>query len=118
MFCYGLLDETQNKLDYVLALTVEHFLERRLLTLIFKSGMAKSIHHAKVLIRQRHISYCFQRKSLDIEDTLFGCQVSNLQVAEHMAVMAKNPDLSYCKIVEHNTLWMEEKKNCLCNEGL
>ncbi|KAI5387050.1 40S ribosomal protein S9-2 [Lathyrus oleraceus] len=55
MFRYGLLDETQNKLDYVLALTVENFLERRLQTLVFKSGMAKSIHHARVLIRQRHI---------------------------------------------------------------
>ncbi|KMZ73608.1 40S ribosomal protein S9-2 [Zostera marina] len=55
MHRYGLLEETQNKLDYVLALTVENFLERRLQTLVFKSGMAKSIHHARVLIRQRHI---------------------------------------------------------------
>ncbi|ESW26234.1 hypothetical protein PHAVU_003G102200 [Phaseolus vulgaris] len=30
MFCYNLLDEIQNKLDYVLALTVENFLECRL----------------------------------------------------------------------------------------
>ncbi|KZV32923.1 pentatricopeptide repeat-containing protein mitochondrial [Dorcoceras hygrometricum] len=52
---YGLLDESQNKLDYVLALTVENFLERRLQTLVFKAGMAKSIHHARVLIRQRHL---------------------------------------------------------------
>jgi ribosomal protein uS4 len=52
---YGLLDESQSKLDYVLALTVENFLERRLQTLVFKSGMAKSIHHARVLIKQRHI---------------------------------------------------------------
>ncbi|XP_024390745.1 small ribosomal subunit protein uS4z [Physcomitrium patens] len=52
---YGLLDENQSKLDYVLALTVENFLERRLQTLVFKSGMAKSIHHARVLIKQRHI---------------------------------------------------------------
>ncbi|XP_019163817.1 PREDICTED: 40S ribosomal protein S9-2-like isoform X2 [Ipomoea nil] len=54
---YGLLDESQNKLDYVLALTVENFLERRLQTLVFKAGMAKSIHHARVLIRQKHIRY-------------------------------------------------------------
>lgn len=54
---FGLLDENQNKLDYVLALTVENFLERRLQTQVFKSGMAKSIHHARVLIRQRHIRY-------------------------------------------------------------
>lgn len=57
MHRYGFLEESQNKLDYVLALTVENFLERRLQTLVFKSGMAKSIHHARVLIRQRHIRY-------------------------------------------------------------
>uniref|UniRef100_M1AEY2 Tic62 protein n=1 Tax=Solanum tuberosum TaxID=4113 RepID=M1AEY2_SOLTU len=34
------------------------------------------------------------------EDTLFGGLVSNLQVAELMAVMAKNRSLSYCKVVE------------------
>ncbi|KAI5577183.1 hypothetical protein POPTR_009G111323v4 [Populus trichocarpa] len=34
------------------------------------------------------------------EDTLFGGQVSNLQVAEFMAFMAKNRGLSYCKVVE------------------
>ena len=57
MYKYGLLDDTQNKLDYVLALTPQDFLERRLQTLVFKLGLAKSIHHARVLIRQRHIRY-------------------------------------------------------------
>ncbi|KAK9677877.1 hypothetical protein RND81_11G173600 [Saponaria officinalis] len=38
--------------------------------------------------------------TLSQQDTLFGGQVSNLQVAELMAVMAQNPDLSHCKIVE------------------
>merc|ERR1712096_197822 len=52
---YGLLDETQQKLDYVLALRTNDFLERRLQTLVFKLGLAKSIHHARVLIKQRHI---------------------------------------------------------------
>ena len=33
----------------------QDFLERRLQTLVFKLGLAKSIHHARVLIRQRHI---------------------------------------------------------------
>jgi small subunit ribosomal protein S9e len=51
----GLLNETNQKLDYVLGLKVEDFLERRLQTVIFKKKMAKSIHHARVLIRQRHI---------------------------------------------------------------
>ncbi|CAL0304219.1 unnamed protein product [Lupinus luteus] len=38
--------------------------------------------------------------TLSTEDTLFGGQVSNLQVAELMAAMAKNRDLACCKIVE------------------
>ncbi|RDX85886.1 Protein TIC 62, chloroplastic, partial [Mucuna pruriens] len=38
--------------------------------------------------------------TLSTEDTLFGGLVSNLQIAELVAVMAKNRDLSYCKIVE------------------
>ena len=52
---YGLLDETQMKLDFVLAMSPPDFLERRLQTLVFKQGLAKSIHHARVLIKQRHI---------------------------------------------------------------
>ena len=55
MYKYGLLDPAQNKLDYVLALTPQDFLERRLQTQVFKLGLAKSIHHARVLIKQRHI---------------------------------------------------------------
>ena len=55
MYKYGFLDETQTKLDYVLALTAQDVLERRLQTLVFKLGLAKSIHHARVLIKQRHI---------------------------------------------------------------
>ncbi|KAF8327583.1 ribosomal protein S9 [Cantharellus anzutake] len=51
----GVLDESRMRLDYVLALKIEDFLERRLQTLVFKSGLAKSIHHARVLIRHRHI---------------------------------------------------------------
>ena len=39
----------------VLALKVEDFLERRLQTCVCKLGLAKSIHHARVLIKQRHI---------------------------------------------------------------
>ncbi|GAA0172735.1 ribosomal protein [Lithospermum erythrorhizon] len=52
---FRLLDGSQNKIDYVLALTVENFLERRLQTPVFKTRMATSIHHARVLIRKRHI---------------------------------------------------------------
>ena len=56
MVRYGLLSENEKKLDYVLGLTLTKFLERRLQTRIYKEGgMAKSIHHARCLIRQRHI---------------------------------------------------------------
>merc|ERR1712038_230565 len=51
----GVLDENRMKLDYVLGLKPEDFLERRLQTQVFKLGLAKSIHHARILIRQRHI---------------------------------------------------------------
>merc|ERR1712043_38862 len=51
----GVLDETRQKLDHVLSLKIEDFLERRLQTQVFKLGLAKSVHHARVLIRQRHI---------------------------------------------------------------
>lgn len=45
------------RLDYVLALKIEDFLERRLQTQVFKLGLAKSIHQARVMISQRHIRY-------------------------------------------------------------
>jgi len=51
----GVLDETKNSLEYVLALKPADFMERRLQTQVFKHGLAKSIHHARILIRQRHI---------------------------------------------------------------
>lgn len=41
MHCYGLVHESQNKLDYLLASMVENFLEHCLQTLAFKCGMAK-----------------------------------------------------------------------------
>ena len=53
---YGLLSESERKLDYVLGLTLNKFMERRLQTRIYKEGsQAKSIHHARCLIFQRHI---------------------------------------------------------------
>merc|ERR1712072_1253963 len=55
MIRIGLLLESEKKLDYVLGLTTAKLMERRLQTKVFKLGLAKSIHHARVLIRQRHI---------------------------------------------------------------
>ena len=56
MMRLGLLKDSERKLDYVLGLTVQQFMERRLQTLVAKRHIAKSEHHARVLIRQRHIA--------------------------------------------------------------
>ena len=57
MFKYGLLDQDkENGLDYVLSLTIQKFLERRLQTRVFKSKLAQSIHQARVLIQGKHIA--------------------------------------------------------------
>merc|ERR1719495_2715702 len=55
MIRMGLLHENEKKLDYVLGLTTAKIMERRLQTKVYKLGLSKSIHHARCLIRQRHI---------------------------------------------------------------
>lgn len=52
---YGILTEENMKLDMVLSCKLSDFLERRLQTLVFKQGLARSIHHARCIILQRHI---------------------------------------------------------------
>ena len=47
----GLLSNEQRKLDYVLGLTVEQFLKRRLQTFVAEKQFAQSLHHARVRIR-------------------------------------------------------------------
>ena len=42
------------KLDYVLQLSTRKT-DRRLQTKVYQQGLAKTIHHARVLIKQRHI---------------------------------------------------------------
>jgi len=51
----GVINETEQKLDSVLNLSIERFLDRRLQTRVFQASLAKSIHHARCLIKQRHI---------------------------------------------------------------
>merc|ERR1711885_18479 len=52
----GLLKDSERKLDYVLGLTIAQFMERRLQTLVMKRKIGNSVHHARVLIRQKHIA--------------------------------------------------------------
>lgn len=49
------MTDEENTLDDILKLTTQRFMERRLQTKVLKLGLAKSIHHARVLIRQKHI---------------------------------------------------------------
>jgi len=55
MIRIGVLDESNAKLDYVLGLTLNQFLDRRLQTIVNKTNNAKSIHHSRTLIFQRKI---------------------------------------------------------------
>merc|ERR1711972_666381 len=50
-----LVSSSEKKLDFVLGLTSAKIMERRLQTKVFKLGLAKSIHHARCLIKHRHI---------------------------------------------------------------
>jgi len=50
----GILPE-KAALDDVLDLSIEDILERRLQTIVFRKGLAKSIHQARQLITHRHI---------------------------------------------------------------
>ncbi|MCQ4152773.1 MAG: 30S ribosomal protein S4 [Archaeoglobi archaeon] len=51
---YGVLQENST-LDDVLSLTVENFLERRLQTVVFRQGLAKTIKQARQMIVHGHI---------------------------------------------------------------
>jgi small subunit ribosomal protein S9e len=58
------------QLDYILALRIQDFLERRLQTQVFQKGLARSIHHARVLIRQRHIRCALSSLYFDLTNSL------------------------------------------------
>ena len=57
MIRLGTLKEGERRLDYVLGLTLQQFLERRLQTKVFRSKTAKTVHEARTMIYQRHIRY-------------------------------------------------------------
>jgi small subunit ribosomal protein S4 len=56
----GILNETA-VLDNVLDLTIEDVLERRLQTVVFRKGLAKTIHQARQLITHGHVTIGNQR---------------------------------------------------------
>ena len=55
LYDMGLLPETAT-LDDVLRLTVENILDRRLQTIVYKKGLARTINQARQLIVHRHIA--------------------------------------------------------------
>lgn len=55
LYDLGLVDENAT-LDDVLSLTVRDLLERRLQTVVYKKGLAKSIYHARQLVTHGHIA--------------------------------------------------------------
>ncbi len=55
LYRLGLVGENAS-LDDVLGLTAEHILERRLQTIVYKKGLARTIHQARQLIVHGHIA--------------------------------------------------------------
>lgn len=55
LYHMGLVDRNAT-LDDILGLTAENILERRLQTIVYKKGMAKSIYQARQLIAHGHIA--------------------------------------------------------------
>lgn len=52
----GILPSPEASLDDILSLTVRDVLERRLQTLVYRKGLAKSMYHARQLITHGHIA--------------------------------------------------------------
>jgi len=56
LYKMGIVPSPDIPLDEVLNLTVESILERRLQTIVYKKGLAKSLYHARQLVVHGHIS--------------------------------------------------------------
>ena len=61
LYRLGLLSSENAAVEDILALDVESVLERRLQTIVFKKGLALSIHHARQLITHGHIAIGIRR---------------------------------------------------------
>ncbi|RLG88723.1 MAG: 30S ribosomal protein S4 [Thermoprotei archaeon] len=56
LYRMGILDREDATLDDILGITVENILERRLQTIVYKKGLAKTMHQARQLIVHGHIA--------------------------------------------------------------
>ncbi|MEZ0393953.1 MAG: 30S ribosomal protein S4 [Desulfurococcaceae archaeon] len=91
LYKLGLIDRGA-KLDDVLSLKVENLLERRLQTVVYRKGLARTIYHARQLIVHGHIAVGGRRirspgylVSRDEEPLVDYYPLSPLKKAEHAA---------------------------------
>lgn len=56
LYRFGIIEKENATLDDILGLTEESYLERRLQTIVFKKGLARSIYQARQLITHGHIA--------------------------------------------------------------
>jgi len=56
LYRFGIIEKESASLDDILGLTEESYLERRLQTIVFKKGLARSIYQARQLITHGHIA--------------------------------------------------------------
>ncbi len=61
LYKMGLIEDPNVPLDRILSLDVRAVLERRLQTIVYRLGLAKSIHHARQLIVHGHIAVAGRR---------------------------------------------------------
>ncbi len=61
LFKMGLLESEAGTVDEILGLTVEDLLQRRLQTIVYRKGFARSIHEARQLIAHGHIAIAGRR---------------------------------------------------------
>ncbi|AHC50603.1 30S ribosomal protein S4 [Sulfolobus acidocaldarius SUSAZ] len=56
LYRMGILEKDNSTLDDILSLTEENYLERRLQTIVYKKGLARTIYQARQLITHGHIA--------------------------------------------------------------
>jgi small subunit ribosomal protein S4 len=61
LYNLGLLNSESSTVDDILSLTVRDILERRLQTIVYRKGLAKTIHQARQLIVHGHIAIAGRR---------------------------------------------------------
>lgn len=61
LYNLGLLNSENSTVDDILSLTVRDVLERRLQTIVYRKGLAKTIHQARQLIVHGHIAIAGRR---------------------------------------------------------